>query len=103
MSLTSLKNTLFAAMAALVLAGPALAEDLDTDEAVASYGIGYGFANSLLQQTEGVTLDADAMEAGLRAAMAGEESELSNADINAAIQALQQQLQAQQAAPEEGN
>lgn len=103
MSLTSLKNPLFAGVVAIVLSAPVLAEDLDTDEAVASYGIGYGFANSLVQQTQGVNLDADALEAGLRAAMAGEESELSNAEINAAIEALQQQLQAQQSTPEEGN
>lgn len=103
MSLTTLKTSLFAGAVAVALASPVVAEDLDTDEAVASYGIGYGFANSLIQQTQGVTLDADALEAGLRAALAGEESELSNADINAAIQALQQQLQAQQTNPEEGN
>jgi len=103
MSLTSLKNPLFTGVVAMVLAAPVLAADLDTDEAVAAYGIGYGFANGLVQQTQGVQLDMDALEAGLRAAMAGEESELSNAEINSAIEALQQQLQAQQPTPEEGN
>lgn len=103
MSLTTLHKTLFAGIAAVFLATPVLAEDLDSDEAVASYGIGYGFATNLMQQTQGVELDAEALEAGVRAAMAGEESELSNEDINAAVQALQQQLQAQQSNPEEGN
>lgn len=103
MSLTSLKNSLFAGVVAVALAAPVMAVDLDTDEAAASYGIGYGFANGLVQQTQGVELDFDALEAGLRAAMAGEKSELSNTAINAAIQALQQQLQAQQPTPEEGN
>lgn len=104
MQLTTLKQGLLASATALVLAAPTLAEELETDEQIASYGIGYGFASNLLQQTQGVELDTDALEAGLRAGMAGEESELSEEDINAAIQALQQQLQAAQPAePQQGN
>lgn len=98
MRLKTFKAGLLAGAAALTLAGSALAADLETDEQVASYGIGYGFATNLKQQTQGLDLDVDALVAGLRAAMSGEESELSNERINAAIQKLQeQQMAAQQA------
>ncbi|GGX62362.1 FKBP-type peptidyl-prolyl cis-trans isomerase [Saccharospirillum salsuginis] len=99
MQLKKLKTGLLAGACALTMAGYALAEDtaLETDEQVASYGIGYGFATNLKQQTQGLDLDVDALVAGLRAAMAGEESELSNDRINAAIQTLQQQQQQAQA------
>ena len=76
------------------MAGTSLAEDYDNDESVASYGIGYGFASNLMQQTQGLELDVDALAAGLSAALAGEESELSDEQINTAIQALQQKQQA---------
>lgn len=94
-------KSLMAGAATLALSGFVLAEDFETDESVASYGIGYGFASNLLQQTQGLELDVDALAAGLRAAMEGEDSELSDEQINAAIQSLQEQQQAAMAEQQE--
>lgn len=94
MHLMVVRKGLIAGATALALAGTVLAADLDTDEAAASYGIGYGFAGNLLQQTQGLELDVDALVAGVRAAMAGEDSELTDEQINTAVQALQQKQQA---------
>lgn len=94
MQLTDVRKHLMAGVAVLALSGTALAADLDTDEAAAAYGIGYGFASNLLQQTQGLELDIDALVAGVQAAMEGEDSELTDEQINTAVQALQQKQQA---------
>jgi len=94
MQLTDVRKHLTAGIAALTLSGAVLAADLDSDEAAASYGIGFGFASNLLQQTQGLELDVDALVAGVQAAMEGEESELTEEQINTAVQALQQKQQA---------
>lgn len=97
MQLKNLKKSLIVGAVALTMTGTLLAEELESDEQVASYGIGYGFATNLKQQTQGIDLDVDALVAGIKAAMAGEESELSDAEINESIQALQQkQAEAQE-------
>ncbi|WP_108124805.1 FKBP-type peptidyl-prolyl cis-trans isomerase [Saccharospirillum mangrovi] len=94
MQLMVVRKRMIAGAAVLALTGSVLAADLDTDEAVASYGIGYGFASNLLQQTQGLELDVDALVAGVRAAMDGEVSELTDDQIDTAVQALQQKQQA---------
>jgi FKBP-type peptidyl-prolyl cis-trans isomerase len=92
--LMQLKKSLLAGAIALGFAGTLMAEDLTTDEQKASYGIGYGFASNLMQQTQGLELDADALIAGVQAAMSGSETALGQAEINAAIEALQEKQQA---------
>lgn len=89
-----LKKGLLAGAIALGFVGSVMAEELNTDEQKASYGIGFGFASNLMQQTQGLELDTDALIAGIEAAMSGSETALSQADINAAIQALQEKQQA---------
>lgn len=89
-----LKKSLIAGAIALGFTGSVMAEELTTDEQKASYGIGYGFASNLMQQTQGLDLDTDALIAGIEAAMSGSETALGQAEINAAIQALQEKQQA---------
>jgi FKBP-type peptidyl-prolyl cis-trans isomerase FklB len=88
-----LNKGLLAGAIALGFVGSAMAETLDTDEQKASYGIGYGFASNLMQQTQGLDLDTEALVAGIEAAMSGSETALGQAEINAAIEALQQKQQ----------
>lgn len=89
-----LKKGLLAGAIALSFVGSVMAEALNTDEQKASYGIGFGFASNLMQQTQGLELDTDALVAGIEAAMSGSETALSQTEINAAIQALQEKQQA---------
>lgn len=92
-----LKQGMVAGVAAVMMIGTTWAADLDSDEQAASYGIGYGFASNLLQQTQGLDLDIEALLAGVQAGFEGSESEVSNERINAAIEALQEkQMAAQQ-------
>lgn len=93
----TLKQGMAAGVAAVMMIGTTWAADLDSDEQVASYGIGYGFAANLLQQTQGLDLDIEALLAGVQAGFEGAESEVGNERINAAIEALQaKQMAAQQ-------
>lgn len=94
MQLAEVRKQLIASAAALLFSSAVLAADLDTDEAAASYGIGYGFASNLLQQTQGLELDVDALVAGIQDALEGDDSELTDEQINTAVQALQQKQQA---------
>ncbi|TXR54005.1 FKBP-type peptidyl-prolyl cis-trans isomerase [Reinekea thalattae] len=72
--------------------------ELETDAQKASYGIGYGFGQNILAQTQGIELSSDAMVKGLLDALAEEDMVLSEEDIQAAIVALQQaQIDAQTA------
>jgi FKBP-type peptidyl-prolyl cis-trans isomerase FklB len=94
-----------AALTLFMLAGTACSVALESDEEVASYGLGYGFAANLLVQTQGLELDLDALLAGVRAGFEGAESEVPEDRLRAAIGALgerqmsqQQQLQREQAA-----
>lgn len=89
-----LKKGLLAGAIALGFVGSVMAEELSTDEQKASYGIGFGFASNLMQQTQGLELDTDALIAGIEAAMSGSDTALTQTEINAAIQALQQKQQA---------
>lgn len=89
-----LKKGLLAGAIALGFVGSVMAEELNTDEQKASYGIGFGFASNLMQQTQGLELDTEALIAGIEAAMSGSETALDQAEINAAIQALQAKQQA---------
>lgn len=74
---------------------------LETDEQKASYGIGYGFASNLLTQTQGIELNSDAMIQGVLDAFAESEMAIAEADVQAAIAALQQkQIEAQAAESE---
>jgi FKBP-type peptidyl-prolyl cis-trans isomerase len=95
MQFTKIKKAILgASVVAVVAAGAAFAVDLKTDEAKASYGIGYGFANNMLQQTQGLELDVEAMVQGVEDAFAQADQAISEEDINAAIQALQAKQQA---------
>ena len=95
MQFTKIKKAILgASVVAVVAAGTAFAVDLKTDEAKASYGIGYGFANNMLQQTQGLELDVEAMVQGVEDAFAETDQAISEEDINAAIQALQAKQQA---------
>lgn len=89
-----LKKGFLAGAIALGFVGSVMAEELDTDEQKASYGIGFGFASNLMQQTQGLELDTEALIAGVEAAMSGAETALGQAEINEAIQALQEKQQA---------
>lgn len=89
-----LKKGFLAGAIALGFVGSVMAEELDTDEQKASYGIGFGFASNLMQQTQGLELDTEALIAGVEAAMSGAETALGQAEINEAIQALQEKQEA---------
>ncbi|AGA34680.1 FKBP-type peptidyl-prolyl cis-trans isomerase [Thioalkalivibrio nitratireducens DSM 14787] len=94
-----MKATLrFAATAAVLIltATACSAGQLETDEEIASYGLGYGFATNLLMQTEGLELDLDALLAGVRAGFEGAESEVSQERLDAAIEVLGERQMAQQ-------
>lgn len=93
----TLRQGMAAGVAAAMMIGTTWAADLESDEQVASYGIGYGFASNLLQQTQGLDLDIEALLAGVQAGFEGSDSELDNERINAAIEALQQKQMAAQA------
>ncbi len=63
---------------------------LDTDEAKASYGIGYGFAENLKAQAPGVEFSAEAFAQGVKDAFSEAEMQVSEEDVQAAIQVIQQ-------------
>ena len=103
MNLSKIRNIAYVASLAVVITGCAQAVDvevtLDTDEQKAAYGIGYGFAANLKQQTEGLSLSTEALVKGVSDAMADAEMSISEEDIQTAIAALQQkQMEVQQAA-----
>jgi FKBP-type peptidyl-prolyl cis-trans isomerase len=100
------KSLAYVAGLTFVITGCAQAVDsevsLETNEEKAAYGIGYGFAANLKQQTAGLDLSAEAIVAGVMDAMNDAEMSVTEADVQAAIAALQeQQMQAQQAAAAE--
>jgi FKBP-type peptidyl-prolyl cis-trans isomerase len=93
MILSTFKKVALSAGVALAITGSALAAEelkLDTDETKASYGIGYGFAQNLMGQTQGIELSADALAQGIKDAMSEAEMKVPEADVQAAIQVLQQ-------------
>jgi hypothetical protein len=85
-----------ATLTLFMLAGTACSVGLESDEEIASYGLGYGFATDLLMQTQGLELDLDALLAGVRAGFEGAESEVSEDRLRAAIGALGERQMAQQ-------
>ena len=94
MILSTFKKVALSAGVALAITGSALAAEelkLDTNETKASYGIGYGFAQNLMAQTQGIELSAEALAQGIKDAMSEAEMKVSEADVQSAIQALQQQ------------
>ena len=97
MKLSQLKKTAVVMGIAFAATSFAHAEDLaiDTDEAKASYGIGYNFAKSLKSQAQGIELSPEAMAQGVMDAMADSDMKVSEADVQAAIQTLQQKQMAQ--------
>ena len=62
--------------------------------------LSYGFAYRMGQrmQADGMTLDADAYSAGMRDAMAGTDSRLTDEEINAEMVAFQERMEAEQQA-----
>lgn len=106
MKLTKMRSLAYAAGLVVAISGCAQAVDadvtLDTDEQKASYGIGFGFAQNLKAQTEGLDLSVEAVVMGIQDAMNDSEMALSDEEIQTAIAALQQkQMETQQAAAEE--
>lgn len=80
---------------------PAEPVQLETDEQKAAYGIGFGYAASLKEQTAGIDLSTDAMVQGVRDAMEGNEMAITEEEVQTAIAALQQKLIEMQAAEAE--
>lgn len=106
MKLMKVKSLAYAAGLVVAISGCAQAVDddvtLETDEQKASYGIGYGFAQNLKSQTQGLDLSLEAMVKGIEDAMSEAEMALTDEQIQTAISALQQkQMETQQAAASE--
>jgi len=78
---------------------PATAADLDTTEKRLSYGIAYGLGERL--KADGVPVDVDAFELGMRHAFEGTPQLLSQEEIGAEMQAYQQSQAADRAAEAE--
>lgn len=104
MKFEHIKGFAYAAGFAVMLTACAQAEEetvevsLESDEAKAAYGIGYGFANNLKTQTQGLDLSTEALLKGVSDAMAGSDMALTEDVIQAAVSSLQeQQALAQQA------
>jgi FKBP-type peptidyl-prolyl cis-trans isomerase FklB len=77
-------------------AGPV---SLESDDAKASYSIGYQIGSDF--QRQGVPLDSDALVAGIRDASVGSEAKLSEEERQAALGGLQGRMQAAQLAERE--
>ena len=69
---------------------------LDTPNKRLSYGFAYRMGQRM--QADGMTLDADAYSAGMRDAMAGTDSLLTDDEINAEMVAFQERMEAEQQA-----
>lgn len=78
-----------------VAAEPA-ALSLDTTEQRLSYGIAYGLGQRMA--ADGIPLDGDAFSAGIRDALGGVESKMSQEEIAAEMQAYQEKAAAEQQA-----
>lgn len=70
--------------------------DFSTTEAKASYGIGLQMGQQVSGAFPGVTIDA--VIAGIQDAFAGNESQISNEDLNTAFQEIQKIVEAENAA-----
>ena len=77
----------------------AAATAMETNREKASYGIGLNMGRNFSSQE--VDVDLDAMIAGLRAGLSGAEPALSDEDLQAAMQAFQQEVMSQQQAKHE--
>lgn len=105
MQLSVFKKTLLATT--IVAAGTwtaVNAAELESDESIASYGIGFGYVMNLLEQTQGIDLDSEAFLQGALDAFEGNDISVTDAQVQAAIEALQakqmaamEALQAEQA------
>ena len=82
-----------AAMVSLLLAGTALAQDLETDAEKLGYLIGMDIGNSLRQQ--GTEIDLDQLFAAIRATYNGEATAMTAEEAQALRQAFMQQRQAE--------
>ena len=69
------------------------AAGLTSDEQKVSYGIGYNMGRGISQQP-GLTVDRDALKAGLEDGLAQAKTRLPEADLEKAFQAVQQKVQA---------
>lgn len=99
MTFNKYKSFAYAAGIAVALTACAQAEDeaqvsLETNEEKAAYGIGFGFAENLKAQTEGLNLSAEALIKGVSDAMAGTEMAITEDVIQAAVSTLQEQQMA---------
>jgi len=106
MKMNKIKSLAYVAGLAFVITSCAEAVDsevveLTSDEEKASYGIGYGFAANLKQQTAGLDLSTEAMVRGVMDAMADTEMALSEEEVQAAVTALQEKQMATQQAEAE--
>jgi len=82
------------AVTLLAVAGPALAQDLSTDKGKLSYAVGWGQANDL--KRTGEDLDTEAIIAGLRDSMAGNDAQVPLAEMQQLTAALQERLRQRQ-------
>lgn len=107
MKLLNIKGLAVGATLAMAISGCAQAVSstdpvaLDTDEQKASYGIGYGFASNLMGQTAGIELSPEALVQGVLDAFEENDMAVTEADVQAAITALQQKQIEMQAAEAE--
>ena len=69
---------------------------LDSQEQRISYGIAMNMGRRM--EAEGVPIDPDAFAEGLRDALSGAESKMTDDEINAEMVAMQEQMQAEQEA-----
>lgn len=88
MQLSVFKKTLLATTV-VAAASFSHAAELNSDESIASYGIGYGYVLNLLEQTQGLNLDSAAFVQGALDAFQGNDVSVTDAQVSAAIEALQ--------------
>lgn len=96
------KNDREAAKAAATPAKPGVAQGLETNEQKVSYGIGYNFGSSISKQND-FAADRNALKAGLEDALAGTKTRISEADLQAAFNAVRERVAAASAAAGEKN
>jgi FKBP-type peptidyl-prolyl cis-trans isomerase len=92
---------LIPAFACVAVLGTAAAQEptpaavkLDTESKKISYIFGHNIGTRI--QTDGIKVDLDTLVAGIKAALAGQTSQLSEDETNATLQKFQQEMQAEQ-------
>jgi FKBP-type peptidyl-prolyl cis-trans isomerase len=91
------KRVALAGFICLVPLGHAAAEDgpkmkFETNEAKASYGLGYSYGSSLKSQAQALNLDPKAIAAGVLDSISGVESRVSDQQVQEAMAVMQNKL-----------